>query len=149
MLGRLVSSVTFAPDYLELGLNLRVIRRPKVRQPPGTPRVWLVLPQYCRMVAQPEKPDMSLGRTNSKPTTAATGNQWNQGAPKVPAHQAGGAQAQKQRRPCGPDFEFSGRAIQLIQEYAQRFPELLNYMANAKDGRFTQDALNIYARDPE
>eukprot|EP00750_Incisomonas_marina_P001015 INCI1083.4.p1 GENE.INCI1083.4~~INCI1083.4.p1 ORF type:complete len:1093 (-),score=165.03 INCI1083.4:3129-6407(-) len=146
VLGRLVSSVTFAPDYLELGLNFRVIRRPKVRQPPGTPRVWLVLPQYCRMVAQPEKPDMSLGGTKGR--KPATGNQWKQGAPKVPAHQAG-VQAQKQQRPRGPDFEFSGRAIQLIQEYAQRFPELLNYMANAKDGRFTQDALNIYARDPE
>ena len=57
---------------------------------------------------------MSLGSAKSaKPT-----NDWQKGAPKHT----------EKKRARGPQFEFSGRAIQLIQDYAQQFPQLLNYL---------------------
>ncbi len=36
---------------------------------------------------------------------------------------------------------------QLIDDYAKRFPAVLNYLATNQDKR--QDALNAYAKDPD
>ncbi len=144
VLGRLVSSVTFFPDFLELGLNLRVAKRPKVRPPPGTPQEWLVLPQYCRMQAVVEKPNMSLDASSAAAATASSSggggsltNPWAKGASQAVVTAPAAAAAAAAGRPGStstPQFEFSGRAVQLVQEYAQRFPQLLNYLVRVAVG---------------